>query len=148
MNYALTQVAERGTARSIAQLLPSGLKFAAKTGTTNERRDSWFVGYTQERLAVVWVGLDDNRPAGVTGSNGAGLIWSQLFNRIPARSFEPMAVDGAGWYWVNRKTGELSAEDCPAVERMMFLDDGLPTQVSECLQKQAKDKPWWRKIIE
>jgi penicillin-binding protein 1B len=148
MNYALTQVAERGTARSITRLLPSGLSVAGKTGTTNERRDSWFVGYTQERLAVAWVGLDDNRPAGVTGSNGAGLIWSQLFNRIPARSFEPLAVDGASWYWVNRKTGELSAEGCPGVERMMFLDEGLPTKVSDCLQKQAKDKTWWRKIID
>ncbi len=148
LNYALTQVAERGTARSIAGKLPAGLAIAGKTGTTNERRDSWFVGYTQERLGVVWVGLDDNRPAGVTGSNGAMQIWAKLFAAIPARSFKAETAEGAGWYWVNRETGELSAENCPDVERMMFLENGLPEQVSKCLQKQAKDKPWWRKIIE
>lgn len=148
LNFALTQVAERGTARSLAGMLPGDLSVAGKTGTTNERRDSWFVGYTQKRLGVVWVGLDNNRPAGVTGSNAALRIWAKLFNTIPARSFQPQVVDGTGWYWVNRASGELSAENCPGVERMMFLDNGLPTRVSVCLQDQTKDQPWWRKIIE
>ena len=148
LNYALTQVVERGTARSLSGLLPRGLGVAGKTGTTNERRDSWFVGYTQERLGVVWVGLDNNRPAGVTGSNGAMRIWARLFSEVPARSFQVQAAEGADWYWVNAETGELSAENCPGVQRMMFLDNGLPTRVSACLQEEAKDKPWWRKIIE
>ena len=71
LNYALTQVVEQGTAARLPALLGQPVTVAGKTGTTNDRRDSWFVGYTRNRVAVVWVGDDDNRPAGVTGSNAA-----------------------------------------------------------------------------
>ncbi len=55
-----------------------------KTGTTNDRRDAWFVGYTRQWLGVVWTGRDDNAPAGVTGSATAMPIWAEIFNRLPS----------------------------------------------------------------
>jgi penicillin-binding protein 1B len=48
---------------------------AGKTGTTNDLRDAWFVGYTPDLLCVVWVGFDDNTPIGFAGSRVALPIW-------------------------------------------------------------------------
>jgi penicillin-binding protein 1B len=76
LNYALTRVVSDGTAKALPGLLGKDTIVAGKTGTTNDRRDSWFVGYTRNRLAVAWVGEDDNRPAGVSGSNAAMRLWA------------------------------------------------------------------------
>ncbi len=86
LNYALTQVVEQGTASGLPALLGKPVTVAGKTGTTNDRRDSWFVGYTRNRVAVAWVGNDDNRPAGVTGSNAAMQVWARLFRELPLES--------------------------------------------------------------
>ena len=85
LNYALTQVIETGTARDLPGLVGSDTVIAGKTGTTNERRDSWFVGYTRDRIAVSWVGHDDNSPAGVTGGNAAMRLWAALFRQLPLK---------------------------------------------------------------
>ena len=51
---------------------------AGKSGTTNDQRDAWFVGFTPELLTVVWVGFDDNTPIGLTGSQVALPIWTEF----------------------------------------------------------------------
>lgn len=63
-----------GSGKEITQ---SGFKFpsAGKTGTSNDFKDSWFAGFTQQQTTVVWVGYDDNTPSGLTGSSGALPIW-------------------------------------------------------------------------
>jgi queuine tRNA-ribosyltransferase len=59
--------------------LPDGRPAAAKTGTSNDWRDSWAMGYTPEITIGVWVGNNDGSPmAEVAGANGAGLIWRDL----------------------------------------------------------------------
>src|SRR5690606_20466617 len=57
---------------------------AGKSGTTNDLRDAWFVGFTPELLTVVWVGLDDNQPIGLTGSQAALPIWTTFMQRALA----------------------------------------------------------------
>jgi penicillin-binding protein 1B len=47
------------------------LDAAGKSGTTNDLRDAWFVGFTPELLTVVWVGMDDNQPVGLSGTQAA-----------------------------------------------------------------------------
>jgi penicillin-binding protein 1B len=74
MQGALTH----GTARSAKY---SGLDvshFAGKTGTTNESRDTWFVGFSPEMLALVWVGYDEKEKVGLTGSSAALPAWIQF----------------------------------------------------------------------
>ncbi|MGO9533102.1 MAG: PBP1A family penicillin-binding protein [Syntrophobacteraceae bacterium] len=77
----LEGVIERGTAKVLRR---HGIDFrcAGKTGTTSEFRDSWFVGYTTDMLALVWVGYDDNRPTGLTGAQGAARIWARFMNQV------------------------------------------------------------------
>src|SRR5688500_1413485 len=54
---------------------------AGKSGTTNDLRDAWFVGFTPELLTVVWVGLDDNTPVGLSGTQAALPIWTSFMLR-------------------------------------------------------------------
>lgn len=80
----LRSVLDEGTAIAART---SGLKSdaAGKTGTTNDLRDAWFVGFTPELLTVVWVGHDDNSPLGLTGAQAALPIWTTFMTKALAR---------------------------------------------------------------
>ncbi|MCP6429371.1 hypothetical protein NL523_29065, partial [Klebsiella pneumoniae] len=65
-----------GTGRSAYNQIPSTVRLAGKTGTTNDLRDSWFAGYSQDLLAVTWLGRDDNGATRLTGATGALQVWS------------------------------------------------------------------------
>src|SRR5690606_11840576 len=58
--YAMQRAMLEGTGRSVYNHVPRSLTLAGKTGTTNDSRDSWFAGFSQDLLAVVWLGRDDN----------------------------------------------------------------------------------------
>lgn len=107
------------------------LDAAGKSGTTNDLRDAWFVGFTPELLTVVWVGFDDNRPLGLTGSQAALPIWTTFMNRAlagtPNRPFE--APDGVNWTRIDPDTGSLAAPGCPRVIDEAFLPGTEPTDV-------------------
>ena len=75
LTRALQITMEYGTGR-YSPLADSGV--AGKTGTSDDYRDSWFAGYDANSLAVVWVGRDDNRPHGLSGSRGALRVWNSL----------------------------------------------------------------------
>jgi penicillin-binding protein 1B len=149
LSYALTQVVERGTASRLPALLGSPVTIAGKTGTTNDRRDSWFVGYTRNRVAVTWVGLDDNRPAGVTGSNAAMQVWAGLFRQLPLESVDLRMPDGASWFWVDSSSGRLSAEHCSEAVQIPYVAGSEPDEVTACLAAaQENDKESiWRKLF-
>ncbi|MCP4010371.1 MAG: penicillin-binding protein 1B [Proteobacteria bacterium] len=89
----LQAVAETGTARALAGLIP-GVKLAGKTGTTNEYRDSWFAGFGENYLAVVWIGKDDNAPTGLTGSSGALRAWAQVMSGLDLQSLNLLRPEG------------------------------------------------------
>ncbi len=82
MNALLQGVVQNGTARS---LVANGVDWpvAGKTGTTNDYRDAWFIGYTPDILALVWVGFDNGDTIQTTGSGAALPIWLELMRSIP-----------------------------------------------------------------
>ena len=147
LNFALTQVVDQGTARNLHGLLGNKILIAGKTGTTNERRDSWFVGYTRDRVAVSWVGRDDNRPAGVTGSNAAMRVWAGLFRRLPLDAVDLRMPDGANFVWVDKQQQALTGPSCPGAVQIPFIEGTEPKASTKCLKKQdRKDKKsLWRK---
>jgi penicillin-binding protein 1B len=80
---------------------------AGKTGTSDGLRDAWFVGYTRDLVVAVWVGADDGRPIGLSGSEIALPVWATVMQaavrRAPPRPFTP--PDGIVMVDVDRSTG-------------------------------------------
>ncbi|MEK6774384.1 MAG: PBP1A family penicillin-binding protein [Bdellovibrionota bacterium] len=70
-----------GTARSVS-LSGFTQPAAGKTGTTNDNKDAWFVGFTPFITTLVWVGYDNNLPTKLTGGSGAAPIWTQFMKKV------------------------------------------------------------------
>jgi penicillin-binding protein 1B len=113
LNQALIQVMERGTGRTVRRDLPEDLVVAGKTGTSDDLRDSWFAGFTNDHLIVTWLGADDNRPIGLTGSTGAAKIWARVLTAVEASSYNAPAPPELDERWIDYLTGDPTAERCP-----------------------------------
>jgi penicillin-binding protein 1B len=107
------------------------LDAAGKSGTTNDLRDAWFVGFTPELLTVVWVGFDENTPLGMSGTQAALPIWTEFMKRAlaghPNRSFE--APEGVSFVEIDKDTGQLALPTCPRVASEAFLAGTEPLEV-------------------
>jgi len=103
---------------------------AGKTGTTNDLRDAWFVGFTPDLLTIVWVGLDDNTPIGLSGSQAAVPIWASFMRKalagLPDRTVDP--PPGVVFADIDRDTGQLATAACPRVIHEAFLENTAPTE--------------------
>lgn len=101
----LKNVIQSGTARSAAKL---GRNIAGKTGTTSDSRDGWFIGYTPEFIAGVWVGYDDHRPLGEkeTGANTALPIWLNFMSGAGQGNGEVEFPVPEGINWLEVNLGE------------------------------------------
>jgi penicillin-binding protein 1B len=103
---------------------------AGKSGTTNDLRDAWFVGFTPELLTVVWVGLDDNQPLGLSGTQAALPIWTAFMMRAlggrTSGGFEP--PEGVVFVDIDRDTGKVAVPGCPRVFHESFLAGSAPTE--------------------
>lgn len=122
----LRQVIERGTANAVRNQLP--IPIAAKTGTTSDGRDAWFVGYTPEILALVWVGFDDNTPTGLAGSQAALPIWLAIMSSLE-HTGEAFAVpEGAEAFDIDTLGHGLATPHCPvnAITTLVFFSGQIP----------------------
>jgi penicillin-binding protein 1A len=127
----MTSVIQSGTGKG-ALVLKRPL--AGKTGTSNKARDAWFIGYTPEIVAGVWVGYDDLRPLGKneSGANSALPIWIDVMKAIlkdrPAVDF-PMP-SGLTLTKIDPKSGKLAYEGQPDAIDEVFLDGTVPSEVA------------------
>ena len=102
LTYMMYQVIESGTGRR-AKL--ADRQAAGKTGTTQAARDAWFIGFTADYVAGVWMGYDDNTPlSGVTGGGLPAEIWHEVMLRVheglpasPLPMLTPDQVGPGGW---------------------------------------------------
>ena len=147
LNLALTQVMERGTARSSRAQLP-GRTLAGKTGTSDGLRDSWFAGFNNDYLAVVWVGYDDNRPTGLTGATGALGVWTRLMREIEGASFSAVRPEGLETITVEYSTGQAAEPRCAEVVEIAVPPDA-PLELKEnCDWKLRRLPKWLKRIID
>ena len=109
------------------------LDAAGKTGTTNDLRDAWFVGFTPELLTVVWVGLDDNQALGLSGAQAALPIWLAFMQRaLAGRSDHTFEVpNNISFVDIDRDTGATALSACTRVFTESFLSGTEPTQICE-----------------
>jgi penicillin-binding protein 1B len=132
--YVLTNVmkgvVDRGTA---APSRSFGFRkiAAGKTGTTNDKRDAWFIGFTPQTLTLTWVGFDDNDPMGLSGSDAAVPMWARYMVAVtagePNADFAPPA--GMTVADVDEISGGLGTAYCPpnVIVRMAFKEGTQPT---------------------
>ena len=131
LDRMLIEVMERGTGRAAKKQLPAGLVVAGKTGTSNDYRDSWFAGFSGSHLVVAWVGHDDNRPTGLTGTTGGLAVWSRLMGSIPTSSFEPPLPDALDLRWIDYFSGRETSPYCNGSAVSMPFAPRTPLEPSE-----------------
>jgi penicillin-binding protein 1B len=129
---AMQDVVREGTAQSLSKFLPSEIAVAGKTGTTDEQRDAWFAGFTGDRLAIVWVGYDDNRAARLSGSSAALPIWGDM---MAALAPEPLALakpEGIELVLIDPQTGLRGGTSCPGATEVPFMQGSAPQERAPC----------------
>ena len=146
MTSMLQDVVRRGTGRSVQAL---GRPVAGKTGTSNDARDAWFVGYTPQLCAGVWVGFDDRRPMG--RGEGGGRTAAPIFawfmaqahtdsrgRQIPARSFRvPEELEFAR---IDQRTGALASSGGGLQIREAFLPGTRPSLYAQLGAQGGPDR--------
>jgi penicillin-binding protein 1B len=105
---------------------------AGKTGTSDDLRDSWFAGFTNDRLIVAWLGADDNRPIGFTGSSGAAKIWARVMSSVEASSYRPPQPETLASVWIDYETGRPSASRCSDALMLPVPEKDRPRRGYEC----------------
>ena len=131
---ALVGVAEEGTARYLKQRF-GDQTVAGKTGTTNDARDSWFAGFTERLLTVVWLGRDDNQPINLTGSSGALRVWADIMQLKGFAAFKLSRDESLKWHFVDRLNGRLSGEDCEDATLLPFTEQQMPQRTTTCVSR-------------
>ena len=128
----MEDVINRGTG-SVVRARGFTAPAAGKTGTS---RDGWFAGFTSNLLCVIWVGFDDNRDLGLSGSATAGPIWADFMKRAIAlpnyRNAGPLnPPTGVVQATIDPETGQLATPSCPTSRVEVFVAGTEPTQFCE-----------------
>ena len=147
MTSLLQGVISVGTASAAQSLAASG-EIAGKTGTTNDGRDAWFVGYSSRLVAAVWVGFDDGEPHGLSGAAAALPIWTQFMKQAldayPAPAFTvPAGITTAN---IDTSNGKLAGESCPHTAREIFLTGTEPEPCTEHSGITYRVESWWNRV--
>jgi len=168
-NWILQRVARFGTGASMYNTLDSSLNVAGKTGTSDELRDSWFAGFSANRLAVVWVGRDDNQPAQLTGATGALQLWAGIMDDIEPRGLlnvppeDVIEIPLRMRFDPARGADGSSRRDCRGTAQVPFVRDQVPDGLSDCdsdimrenryrrrqapEQRKEDDRNWLQKLF-
>ena len=127
----LKDVMTYGTAKNLKKF-SQGRPAAGKTGTTDDYRDAWFIGYTPQVITGVWVGYDKPRPGGkgFTGGAVAAPIWERFMNlAVAARPVvdfpKPDTVVSVS---IDPATGYLAAPECPVKRDEFYIPGTEPTE--------------------
>jgi penicillin-binding protein 1A len=129
--YVLTDLLKGVILRGTGTAASIGRPAAGKTGTTDDYRNAWFVGYTPQLVAAVWVGNDDNTPMRrVVGGTVPARIWAAFMRAAladrPAEDWTP--PEGVVVATVCGTTGRLATSQCPDPRREVFVRGTEPTE--------------------
>ena len=132
LQSAMQRTLREGTGRSVYNRLPGSLTLAGKTGTSNDSRDSWFAGFSQDLLAVVWMGRDDNGPTPFTGASGALQVWTDFMYRADPLPLDMPQPDNIVQAWMDPRSGLGSDPSCPGAVQMPYIRGSEPAPGSAC----------------
>ena len=123
----LQGVVQHGTAAA-ARRMGLTAQIAGKTGTTDDHRDAWFVGYTPDLVVGVWVGFDGGTTLQLTGAQAALPIWVDFFRKaMPAPSIAFPVPSGIVTRMIDPHTAQLATTACPDSFEESFIEGTEPT---------------------
>ncbi|MGM0552922.1 MAG: penicillin-binding protein 1B [Pseudomonadota bacterium] len=143
--HALHDVTVEGTGSLIGRRLPDAL-VAGKTGTTSDFRDTWFAGFDDRHVAVVWLGMDDNRSTGLTGGSAAAPIWAEVMAAIGPQSLDLEGHPGVAYQEVDLDSGlpvESDRHACERVKTLPFWQNSIPEGRAPCDNGRGRDSGGW-----
>ncbi len=147
-NHILQEAMEQGTGKSAYLYMPEDFGLVGKTGTTNKTRDSWFAGYSGDYLSVAWIGRDDNKPSGLTGSTGALQLWISLMRQISNQPVSLIPSDNIEMSWIDSENGLLANEECNMAIAYPYIRGSAPEQNSPCVYSPInRAKTWVNQIL-
>ncbi|KAB2921433.1 MAG: penicillin-binding protein 1B, partial [Candidatus Contendobacter sp.] len=129
---AMQQVVKAGTASAMKSKLSPDLNIAGKTGTTDDYRDSWFAGFSGDRLTVVWLGRDDNKPTGLSGASGALRVWMDLMAGLKLEPLDAPPPADVEEIRVEPRSGLRVGQGCGRGEPVPFLVGSEPRGSTSC----------------
>ena len=132
LQNAMQRTMSEGTGRSVYSQLPRSLALAGKTGTSNDSRDSWFAGFSQDVLAVVWLGRDDNGPTPLTGATGALQVWTDFMRQADPLPLDMPVPDNVVLAWVDANSGQGTDPSCPNAVQMPYIRGSQPVAGPAC----------------
>lgn len=144
--WLTTYAMKRGVLEGTGRYLNSQFGWAAlagKTGTSNDTRDSWFVGVDGREVTTIWLGRDDNKPTKLTGSSGALRVYAEYLNhRIPEKLTLPWPKGINTLGFSHTEQGSLQL-DCDNQFKLPVWD------TNNVLKQQCDSKPtqWIKKIF-
>lgn len=128
--YIMTQLLRRVVTSGTGTLanLPSGVFAAGKTGTTDDNKDKWFVGFTPNYVCGIWHGYDKNQVVG-SHTTGSQIAFSRIMNKIHASTSlsSISAPSGITMLSVCSQSGCLATESCTAIS-LPFTSDNKPDE--------------------
>ncbi|CAM2774100.1 penicillin-binding protein 1B [Vibrio neptunius] len=140
--YAMKRGVLEGTGRYLNRQF-AWAALAGKTGTSNDTRDSWFVGVDGREVTTIWLGRDDNKPTKLTGSSGALRVYAEYLNhRIPEKLSLPWPKGVSTLGFASTEQGSLQL-DCKNSFKLPVWDK------NGVLQQQCDSQPtqWIKNIL-
>lgn len=128
LNEGLVAAMKRGTGRSA----DTGVVVAGKTGTSDEFRDSWFAGYSGDRVAVVWIGHDDYTPTTLSGASGALQIWDGIMRDSASVDFSPLQPPGLESEWIDYYSGARVSRGCDTAVSLSLPENSTLPRRGNC----------------
>lgn len=139
-------VLDRGTgvrSRALGFTAPA----AGKTGTTDDYRDAWFVGFTPSLLCAVWVGFDKDKNVGLAGGTAALPIWTQFMKSQLAGSYSAdwQPPDSIEFHKIDYNNGDLAVYGCPKIIEEAFIKGQVPQE--ECTEHKDSIVEFFKKKV-
>ena len=145
MDYALTEVTKTGTARSLSWRIKEA-NIAGKTGTSNDLRDSWFIGYDSKHLVTTWLGKDNNDSTGLTGSSGALVLFADYMKKqgvVNKVNIKPASI---ALTLFEQQTGNAVTNECDGTKSYPAISLGVYLQTT-CLKVKVDNRSWFEKLF-
>lgn len=141
--YIMKRVVTEGTSRAL-QSQYGWATLAAKTGTSNDSRDSWFVGVDGREVVTIWTGRDDNKPTKLTGASGSLRTYANyLAQRAPERLTLPWPREITTMHFSPTTTGAYKPDCRGDIELPQWDKTG---QLKAACEKQSKG--WFQSLFD